>query len=147
MLTVYSLPIYIMYKYVKNKLDHSYCAALPKGKELSEEEIPLEELEIREMIEAWYQSGYAPLFGEDSEFWSSFSLEAESSIRGNWGLNTDEEKRSRLERLELTILTVLRNRNYFAAFKRVLSSLKQSPTQLRLHQLVSKASNTTIKSH
>ncbi|USD61611.1 hypothetical protein J4N45_06535 [Vibrio sp. SCSIO 43140] len=147
MLTESSLLIYIMYKYVKNKLDYSYCETLPKGVELSEQEIPLEEIEIREMIEAWYQSAYAPLFGEDQTFWDSLSLDSKSTIKGDWLSSSEKEKRSRLERLESTILTVLRSHVYFASFRRVLTTLPQSPTQYRLNNLLLKASNEAPLQH
>lgn len=128
---------FFMYKYVKDKLDHNYTQAVPIGHTLNEDEVPLEEIEIREMIEAWYVSGYRPLIGEDAMFEQYCCAQSLLKIDGDWDSQSSELKTTRLQRLEKTLVGICRHRVYFAALTRFLSGLPNSDVKQRLNEVLS----------
>ncbi|MGF1750389.1 MULTISPECIES: hypothetical protein [Vibrio] len=108
-----------MYKFVTDKLDTQYTQLPPTDRELNHADIPLEEIEMREMLSAWYDSAYQPLINVNSK-----------------GGNNQSES-ARLTKLENTLLTVLKNRVYQAAFQRILTTMKPSTSKERLLRLLS----------
>ncbi|GMQ46215.1 hypothetical protein [Vibrio sp. 10N] len=128
-----------MYKYVKDKLDYHYSQTVPNDHILGEHEIPEEEVEIREMIEAWYVSGYKPLFGKDAAFEQSCCSHSLANIAGNWELQSKQQKTVRLQQLEKTLVKICRHRVYFAALTRFLSGFQTSEVKRRLSVLLLEA--------
>ncbi|WP_353498492.1 hypothetical protein [Vibrio sp. CB1-14] len=135
-----------MYKYVKDKLDHNYTQVVPIGQTLSEKEIPQEEIEIREMVEAWYVSGYSPLIGEDTLFEQYCCAQSLANIKGDWESQSQQQKTTRLQRLEQTLAEICRSRVYFAALTRFLSCLQDCSVKQRLTEVLSVAEATQSKS-
>ncbi|MGF1770974.1 hypothetical protein L4C42_01570 [Vibrio wakamikoensis] len=138
-----------MYKYVKDKLDHSYTQAVPIGQALNENEIPQEEIEIREMVEAWYVSGYRPIIGEDTLFEQYCCAHSLANIEGDWESQSQQQKTTRLQRLEQTLVEICRHRVYFAALTRFLSGLQDCSVKQRLIKVLSvaKASQSKPRLH
>jgi hypothetical protein len=132
-----------MYKYVKDKLDRSYTQAVPIGQALNENEIPQEEIEIREMVEAWYVSGYRPLIGEDTLFEQYYCAQSLANIEGDW--ESQQQKTTRLQRLEQTLAETCRHRVYFAALTRFLSGLQDCSVKQRLTEVLSVAKTSQSK--
>ncbi|CAH0525622.1 hypothetical protein [Vibrio hippocampi] len=110
-----------MYKYVAHKLDTEYIGSLPDKIVFNVEEIPVEEIEIREMICAWYETGFIPA--------------TETS---------NHDAVARLKKLESTLLMVLKNPIYRAAYIRVLTTLKPKDCTVRLQHLLELSQNKTI---
>jgi hypothetical protein len=133
-----------MYKYVKDKLDHNYTQAVPIGQTLSEKEIPQEEIEVREMVEAWYVSGYRPLVGEDTLFEQYCCAQSLANIKGDWG--SQQQKTTRLQRLEQTLAEICRHHVYFAALTRFLSGVQDCSVKQRLTEILSVAEAPQSKS-
>ncbi len=138
-----------MYKYVKDKLDHTYTQTVPIGQTLSENEIPQEEIEIREMVEAWYVSGYRPLIGEDTLFEQYCCAHSLANIKGDWDSQSQQQKTTRLQRLEQTLAEICRHSVYFAALTRFLSGLQDCSVKQRLTEVLSvaKASQSKPRLH
>jgi hypothetical protein len=142
-----------MYKYVKDKLDRSYTQAVPIGQALNENEIPQEEIEIREMVEAWYVSGYRPLVGEDTLFEQYCCAQSLANIEGDWESQSQsqsqQQKTTRLQRLEQTLAEICRHRVYFAALTRFLSGLQDGSVKQRLTEVLSvaEASQSKLRRH
>lgn len=124
-----------MYKYVKDKFDHTYSYSLPQGIDLTEHDVPLEEIEIREMVAAWNVSGYVPIFGSDEMFERYVCSHSMIAVKGDWHSKPEKQKAARLERLEKTFITVCHHRVYFAALARLVSSLPDSAVKQRIKQL------------
>lgn len=128
-----------MYKYVKDKLDHNYTQAVPTGHTLSEGEVPQEEIEVREMVEAWYVSGYRPLLGGDAMFEQYCCAQSLLKIKGDWDSQSEQKKTTRMRRLEKTLVGICRHRVYFAALTRFLTELPNSQVKQRLNEVLSNA--------
>ncbi|MCY9851384.1 hypothetical protein [Vibrio mediterranei] len=126
-----------MYKYVNDIFDTEYNQSLPDQVTFTENEVPLEEIEVREMVEAWYLSGYVPCF-EKHKLSSSNKID-ELSIDA-------EDSATRLRKLEATLLLVIRNRVYRAAFKRLMTAMKPSSSKDRLMLLLEQVEN-VLKVH
>ncbi|MCL9775824.1 hypothetical protein [Vibrio methylphosphonaticus] len=107
-----------MYKFVVNKLDTQYCQAPPTDRKLNKADIPLEEIEMREMLSAWYDTAYQPL------------------IKANNDDNDTRAESARLKKLETTLLVVLKNKAYQAAFERILTTTTASISKDRLLRLL-----------
>lgn len=91
-----------MYKYVKDKFDHIYSHhiyshSLPIGIVLDEHDVPLEEIEVREMIVAWYVSGYVPIFGTDVMFERYCYPNSTRPVSGDWHSKPEKQKAARLD--------------------------------------------------
>lgn len=102
-----------MAKYVELKLDTEYTGSLTDKENFNIAEVPTEEIEIREMMLAWYQTGFVPATTAPCK-----------------------ENIARLKKLEKTLLTILNNATYQAAFIRVLSTLPSNECSVRLRQLL-----------
>ncbi|GAL33997.1 hypothetical protein JCM19240_905 [Vibrio maritimus] len=101
------------------------------------------------MIEAWYVSGYRPLIGEDRVFEQYCCAQSLASIEGDWESRSKQQKTTRIQRLEQTLVEICRHRVYFAALTRFLSGLQDSSVKERLENVLSlaKASWTKPKLH
>lgn len=51
-----------MYTFVADKLDVAYLSAIPENHQLQECDVPEEEMELREIVEVWYESAFLPAF-------------------------------------------------------------------------------------
>ncbi|AQW60194.1 MULTISPECIES: hypothetical protein [Vibrio] len=51
-----------MYTFVADKLDVVYLSAIPENHALQDFDVPEEELEIREIVEVWYECAFLPDF-------------------------------------------------------------------------------------
>lgn len=125
-----------MYKYVNDKFDCEYSQPLPTQDSYTEEELPIEEIEVREMVEAWYQSGYIRVYGANDESTSGGKMAQPLRTR-----QTEE----RLTKLETTLTHVLKHRSYQAAFQRLLTTLEPSPVKERLNYLLNKVKKQAIR--
>lgn len=111
-----------MYKFVADKLDVVYLSAIPDNHEFRDCDIPEEELEIREIIDVWYESAFLPDFNlQRIEIDNKAKLvEIQSHV---------------MSKDTATLAFLLKNRVYRAALKRVLSIWTQeqtAKTQLQL---------------
>lgn len=93
----------MVYVYVKDVYDDHYVTPPPKAMSLSDKDIPEEELEIREILNCWYEQGLVPLnkfeFNQH-KFWS---------------------QAHNFKRLSRTLNTLMRHRAYHCAVQRVIS--------------------------
>ncbi|MFA0439839.1 hypothetical protein BCU66_020640 [Vibrio sp. 10N.286.49.B1] len=111
-----------MYKFVKNKLDTLYSQLPSSDLELNHGDVPVEEIEVREMLSAWYDTAYQPVVTATSE-------------------EEIKTAKLRLNKLEATILVVLKNRVYQAAFERILTTQLESASKERLVMLLNQSKN------
>ncbi|MCW8348111.1 hypothetical protein MD535_19150 [Vibrio sp. ZSDZ65] len=107
-----------MYKFVTDKLDTQYIQLPPTDRELDHADIPLEEIEMREMLSAWYDTAYLPL------------------VTANSLGDSNQQESARLKKVETTLLFVLKNRVYRAAFERILTTMTASTSRERLLRLL-----------
>ncbi|MCG9623600.1 hypothetical protein L1D34_01885 [Vibrio mediterranei] len=121
-----------MYKYINDIFDTEYNQSLPERVDFTESELPLEEIEVREMVEAWYLSGYAPCFEKHKSSLSS-KFDELSFDTG--------ESAARLKKLETTLMLVIKNQVYRAAFKRLMTTMKPSSSKARLKLLLKQVEN------
>lgn len=91
-----------MYRYVSSPQAARYIVPPPQHRELSSMDVPESELEMREILNNWFADGLAPIIESDEDF-----------IAAN--------DHARFEKLSHTVGTLLRNKDYYFAAKRILS--------------------------
>ncbi len=82
------------------------------------------------MVDAWYVSGFLPCFEHHKH-------EANQNV-DELSLN---DTAARLKKLETTLMLVIKNQAYRAAFKRLLTTMKPSNSKARLTLLLDKVEN------
>ncbi|CAH7388746.1 conserved hypothetical protein [Vibrio chagasii] len=124
-----------MYTFVANKLDVTYLSAIPENHQLQECDVPEEELELREIIEIWYECSFLPAFNLQKV---DIAHKAELTIIQAHVLNNDTQ----------TLAFLLKNRVYRAALKRILGvwKLEHSAKEI-LEQLLSAANQSKTRTH
>jgi len=95
-----------MYRYVSSPQAPKYIVPPPQHRELSCVDVPESELEMREILNNWFSDGLAPIIESDDDF-----------IAAN--------DHARFEQLSRTVGTLLRNKDYYFAAKRILSLWEQ----------------------
>lgn len=111
-----------MYTFVADKLDTVYLSAIPDSHDFQDCDIPEEELEIREIIDVWYESAFLPDFNLQR-------IEIENKAQ------LVETQSHVMSKDTATLAFLLKNRVYRAALKRVLSVWTReqtAKTQLQL---------------
>ncbi|MCG9693633.1 hypothetical protein L1D55_18085 [Vibrio sp. Isolate22] len=96
-----------MYTFVADKLDVTYLSAIPENHQLQECDVPEEELELREIVEIWYESAFLPAFNLQHV---EIAQKAELTIVQTHVLSNDTQ----------TLAFLLKNRVYRAALNRIL---------------------------
>ncbi len=120
-----------MYRNVRSKFDTTYSRPLPNGVTLTEALVPIEEIELRDIIDCWSREVFSPLVAlkkietPDKEHYISL-LE------------------SRLKELDTIFLQLLKNKAYYAALQRMLSEDECSDMQQYLGLLLAKATNARL---
>ncbi|PMH42206.1 hypothetical protein BCU68_14450 [Vibrio sp. 10N.286.49.B3] len=97
-----------MYKYVSNKMDLTYKSPIPNGDNLTLNDIPEEELEIREVVSCWYEKGFQHLDRLES---SDIDINKKSI----------EKHQQVISRYDSTLLFLLKNKAYHASLSRILT--------------------------
>ncbi len=64
-----------MYTFVADKLDVVYLSAIPENHALQDFDVPEEELEIREIVEVWYECAFCLI---------SISSKSTSQTKRSW---------------------------------------------------------------
>ncbi|GAA5644670.1 hypothetical protein [Vibrio proteolyticus] len=116
-----------MYKFVNDKLDETYCTPVPSGHNFRVFDVPDEELEMRDILNCWYEEGFYPL-----QQLQKIDIEAKDEY-------LDIQKQL-LDHHDNTIMLVLRSQVYQAALKRILSNWPaRSPAKNHLEFLLDQA--------
>ncbi|WP_188047944.1 hypothetical protein [Vibrio vulnificus] len=97
-----------MYTFVADKLDMVYLSTIPESYQLQDFDVPEEELEIREIVEVWYECAFLPDFNlEQIDIANKAELVAtQTQVVNNY---------------TSTLAFLLKSRVYRAALNRVLS--------------------------
>ncbi|MFA0439840.1 hypothetical protein BCU70_11180 [Vibrio sp. 10N.286.49.C2] len=116
------------YFYVFNIYDESYITVPPAFKRLNSNDVPEEEIEIRDIITCWYEAGLQPL---------------ERAIPVNCSFL---ENKKNFERLTRMLKTLIRYKAYFCAMKRIISQWhRESLARRYLDYLLEKHVSTEYK--
>ncbi|WP_186170550.1 hypothetical protein [Vibrio chagasii] len=124
-----------MYTFVADKLDVAYLSAIPENHQLQERDVPEEEIELREIIEVWYECAFLP----------AFNLQ-----------NVDIENKAELTVVQMHVLSndtstlafLLKNRVYRAALNRILGIWALEPAAKKeLEQLLLTVEQSANLSH
>jgi hypothetical protein len=124
-----------MYTFVADKLDVTYLSAIPENHQLQECDVPEEELELREIIEIWYESAFLPAFNLQH---LEIAQKAELTIVQSHVLSNDTQ----------TLAFLLKNRVYRAALNRILGVWVLEPSaKTILEQLLLAANQSKSRTH
>ncbi|WP_146491674.1 hypothetical protein [Vibrio sp. T20] len=104
-----------MYTFVADKLDVAYLSAIPENHMLQDCDVPEEEIELREIIEIWYEFSFLPAFNLQK---IEIANKPELTIIQTHVLNNDAS----------TLAFLLKNRVYRAALNRMLSVWTLEPS-------------------
>ncbi|MGR5388981.1 hypothetical protein [Vibrio crassostreae] len=104
-----------MYTFVADKLDVVYLSAIPENHMLQDCDVPEEEIELREIIEIWYEFSFLPAFNLQK---IEIANKPELTIIQTHVLNNDAS----------TLAFLLKNRVYRAALNRILSVWTLEPS-------------------
>ncbi|MDL5028949.1 hypothetical protein QR676_17045 [Vibrio sp. TMPB1044] len=104
-----------MYTFVAGKLDVVYLSAIPENHMLQDCDVPEEEIELREIIEIWYEFSFLPAFNLQK---IEIANKPELTIIQTHVLNNDAS----------TLAFLLKNRVYRAALNRMLSVWTLEPS-------------------
>ncbi|WP_372385125.1 hypothetical protein AB8613_23060 [Vibrio sp. BS-M-Sm-2] len=104
-----------MYTFVADKLDVVYLSAIPENHMLQDCDVPEEEIELREIIEIWYEFSFLPAFNLQK---IEIANKPELTIIQTHVLNNDAS----------TLAFLLKNRVYRAALNRMLSVWTLEPS-------------------
>ena len=94
-----------MYRYVSSLRASHYKTPPPTHQPLSVEDVPEAELEMREILNNWYTDGLLPI------------IQAEKTP-------TSPQEQQRFDKLTRTVGTLLRDKDYYFATKRIVSLWK-----------------------
>ncbi|WP_117236132.1 hypothetical protein [Vibrio maerlii] len=121
-----------MYKFVKHPLDATYTPSVPPERVLTSEEVPPEELEMREVISCWYEEAF-----DLYEKLTQIEIENKEELL--------EVQTNVLEHHNKIILLLLKRYEYRAALQRMLSVWTLSDSaKVALEELI-ELSNETRK--
>lgn len=124
-----------MYTFVADKLDVTYLSAIPENHQLQECDVPEEELELREIVEIWYESAFLPAFNLQH---LEIAQKAELTIVQSHVLSNDTQ----------TLAFLLKNRGYRAALNRILGVWVLEPSaKTILEQLLLAANQNKSRTH
>ncbi len=124
-----------MYTFVADKLDVTYLSAIPENHQLQECDVPEEELELREIVEIWYESAFLPAFNLQH---LEITQKAELTIVQSHVLSKDTQ----------TLAFLLKNRVYRAALNRILGVWVLEPSaKTILEQLLLAANQSKSRTH
>lgn len=124
-----------MYTFVADKLDVTYLSAIPENHQLQECDVPEEELELREIVEIWYESAFLPAFNLQH---LEIAQKTELTIVQTHVLSNDTQ----------TLAFLLRNRVYRAALNRILGVWVLEPSaKTILEQLLLTANQSKSRTH
>ncbi|MGI9877252.1 hypothetical protein ACKVMW_16795 [Vibrio chagasii] len=124
-----------MYTFVADKLDVTYLSAIPENHQLQECDVPEEELELREIVEIWYENAFLPAFNLQH---LEIAQKAELTIVQSHVLSNDTQ----------TFAFLLKNRVYRAALNRILGVWVLEPSaKTILEQLLLAANQSKSRTH
>ncbi|NOH31883.1 hypothetical protein [Vibrio chagasii] len=124
-----------MYTFVADKLDVTYLSAIPENHQLQGCDVPEEELELREIVEVWYESAFLPAFNLQH---LEIAQKAELTIVQSHVLSNDTQ----------TLAFLLKNRVYRAALNRILGVWVLEPSaKTILEQLLLAANQSKSRTH
>ncbi|WP_373944914.1 hypothetical protein L0991_14960 [Vibrio chagasii] len=124
-----------MYTFVADKLDVTYLSAIPENHQLQECDVPEEELELREIVEIWYESAFLPAFNLQH---LEIAQKTELTIVQTHVLSNDTQ----------TLAFLLRNRVYRAALNRILGVWVLEPSaKTILERLLLAANQSKSRTH
>lgn len=124
-----------MYTFVADKLDVTYLSAIPENHQLQECDVPEEELELREIVEIWYESAFLPAFNLQR---LEIAQKAELTIVQSHVLSNDTQ----------TLAFLLKNRVYRAALNRILGVwVLEASAKTILEQLLLAANQSKSRTH
>ncbi|WP_333912523.1 hypothetical protein [Vibrio coralliirubri] len=104
-----------MYKFVADKLDVAYLSAIPENHIFQCCDVPEEEIELREIIEVWYECSFLPAFNLQK---IEIGNKPELTIIQTHVFNNDTS----------TLAFLLKNRVYRAALNRMLGIWTLEPS-------------------
>ncbi|MEZ8771338.1 hypothetical protein AB4516_08855 [Vibrio sp. 10N.222.54.F12] len=104
-----------MYTFVADKLDVAYLSAIPENHQLQGCDVPEEEIELREIIEVWYECAFLPVFNLQK---IDIENKAELTVVQSNVLSNDTR----------TLAFLLKNRVYRAALNRILGVWALEPS-------------------
>lgn len=104
-----------MYTFVADKLDVSYLSTIPENHQFQGCDVPEEEIELREVVEVWYECAFLPTFNLQK---IDIANKAELIVIQSHVLNNDTS----------TLAFLLKNRVYRAALQRMLGIWTLEPT-------------------
>lgn len=124
-----------MYTFVADKLDVTYLSAIPENHQFQECDVPEEELELREIVEIWYETAFLPAFNLQH---LEIAQKAELTIVQSHVLSNDTQ----------TLAFLLKNRVYRAALNRILGVWVLEPSaKTILEQLLLAANQSKSRTH
>ncbi|MGF1750388.1 hypothetical protein [Vibrio cionasavignyae] len=100
------------YIYVSDIYDDHYVSP-PPSRTLSRREVPEEEIEIRDILVCWYETGFVPL---------QHSMQLQTTFL---------DSKTTFERLTRTLNTLVKYKAYFFAVKRVISMWDRDSLECR----------------
>ncbi|MEZ8302502.1 hypothetical protein AB6C40_12655 [Vibrio splendidus] len=104
-----------MYTFVADKLDVTYLSAIPENHIFQGCDVPEEEIELREIIEIWYECSFLPAFNLQK---IEIANKPELTIIQTHVFNNDTN----------TLAFLLKNRVYRAALNRMLGIWTLEPS-------------------
>ncbi|MEZ9517046.1 hypothetical protein AB4359_22325 [Vibrio splendidus] len=104
-----------MYTFVADKLDIAYLSAIPENHQLQSCDVPEEEIELREIVEVWYECAFLPAFNLKK---IDIENKAELTVVQTHVLSNDTS----------TLAFLLKNRVYRAALNRMLGVWTLEPS-------------------
>ena len=104
-----------MYTFVADKLDVAYLSAIPENHIFQGCDVPEEEIELREIIEIWYECSFLPAFNLQK---IEIASKPELTIIQTHVFNNDTS----------TLAFLLKNRVYRAALNRMLGIWTLEPS-------------------
>ncbi|WP_373939125.1 hypothetical protein L0990_19175 [Vibrio kanaloae] len=104
-----------MYTFVADKLDVSYLSTIPENHQFQDCDVPEEEIELREVVEVWYECAFLTAFNLQQ---IDIANKAELIVIQSHVLNNDTS----------TLAFLLKNRVYRAALQRMLGVWTLEPT-------------------
>ncbi len=108
-----------MYTFVADKLDVAYLSAIPENHIFQGCDVPEEEIELREIIEIWYESSFLPALNLQK---IEIANKPELTIIQTHVLNNDTS----------TLAFLLKNRVYRAALNRILGVWTLEPSAKKI---------------
>ncbi|MEZ8255917.1 hypothetical protein [Vibrio cyclitrophicus] len=124
-----------MYTFVADKLDVAYLSAIPENHQLQGCDVPEEEIELREIVEIWYECAFLPAFNLQK---IDIANKVELTVIQTQVLNNDTS----------TLAFLLKNKVYRAALNRILGIWTLEPSaKTALEQLLFEVNQDNNHSH